>query len=228
MYKKTAIEKGIASSPAEAEKHILLLLERNPSGFYDFAEDTINSFLNDIKDNRSKLGIFCTSANPREIKELPPHYQNMLMWSHYADGFSGFCIEWDYDCLIRSMKELNNGYNVEGASVQYVDKPHVCDFERVEDVSDIALSFMKSLQFKHRQWNYEYEFRFLSDKVGKIFYDHKVVRGIYLGGKVRPKDENELRQIISEWQHTPPVYKVHVAQGQSKFGLQLEQLSHGS
>ncbi|MDN7126808.1 DUF2971 domain-containing protein [Pseudidiomarina sp. 1APR75-33.1] len=228
MFKRTAVEKGTASSPAEAEKHVLLLLEKNPSEFYSFAEDTIHSFLNEIKDNRSKLGIFCTSANPQEIKELPPHYQNMLMWSHYAGGFSGFCIEWDYNRLICSINELNNGCRVEGATVRYVDEPNLCNFESVDGISDIAMSFMRSLQFKHRQWNYEYEFRFLADRVGKIFYDNKAVKSIYLGGKIHPKNERELHQIMGEWQHKPPVYKVHIAEGQSRFGLQLEQLLEGN
>nr|WP_289847880.1 DUF2971 domain-containing protein [Aliiglaciecola lipolytica] len=34
------------------------------------------------------------------------------MWSHYANGMRGLCVEYDYDLLLRSIERLNNEIQV--------------------------------------------------------------------------------------------------------------------
>ncbi|MBU2877603.1 DUF2971 domain-containing protein [Aliiglaciecola lipolytica] len=47
-----------------------------------------------------------------EVNEFPSPLNNMMMWSHYANGMRGLCVEYDYDLLLRSIERLNNEIQV--------------------------------------------------------------------------------------------------------------------
>lgn len=47
---------------------------------------------------------------------------NLLMWSHYANGLRGFCIEFDPDLLLINSSDFTHIYEVE-----YKDKPSIID-----------------------------------------------------------------------------------------------------
>ncbi|EGQ9294269.1 DUF2971 domain-containing protein [Vibrio vulnificus] len=65
--------------------------------------------INELKIQRDaffdSLCIYSTSV---DIPEYPyPNYANMLMWSHYGNGFSGFCLQFSASKFYRSLKENN-------------------------------------------------------------------------------------------------------------------------
>lgn len=57
--------------------------------------------------------------------------ENLLMWSHYADGLRGFCIEFDREKLLES-----NSFNAEVYDVVYQQAPPVVDTMIYEVAND--------------------------------------------------------------------------------------------
>lgn len=225
MYKTLILQLGLATNLVEAELMTRKRYMGDLKGFKAMTRDTIKHFVQNLNDGRSELGILSTSANPENMERIPPQYQNMLMWSHYADGFKGFCIEWNQDRLLESLKQLNGESKIACAPVQYVDRPHVCDFDVVDDVSQVALNFMQSLQYKHRQWQYEYEYRFLADSQGGLRYNPESIEAVYLGGSATQENVEETLEIVDRLGLEIPVKQVNVAAGQSEYGLTVNRLN---
>lgn len=118
-----------------------------------------------------RKSIFCTCFSTT--------YDNILMWSHYADQHRGCCIAFKTD-------------NLNLRQVEYVDKrPLVC--------SDDIKSKMKFILKKHTNWSYEREWRYLkvAPEISKnnlpIFLPiGDSIVAVYFGA--RSKDFNKLGQ----------------------------------
>jgi hypothetical protein len=101
--------------------------------------------------------------------------ENLLMWSHYATGGSGFCLEFDtgHEVFEKSIK------------VKYSDAPPVLD----------ALSILRSTHLnedpvwindmyctKPKDWSYEQEWRVIHQNRGTVYhYPKESLRAIYFG-----------------------------------------------
>lgn len=72
-------------------------------------------------------------VNAAKITCFSKRPDNLLMWSHYADGLRGFCIEFDSHSLLSNNSKLANLYDV-----QYQDKPAVIDMALASVYSDLA------------------------------------------------------------------------------------------
>ncbi|WP_157797123.1 DUF2971 domain-containing protein [Clostridium sp. CT7] len=122
------------------------------------AEKTVEEFANNFKKYN---GVSCFS-------EL---YDNILMWSHYADKHSGFCLEFD------TRYELFNKIR----KVNYSD-----DYPKISlDISKVGDKFLDSICTKNKQWGYEKEWRLLHKECNKLYvYDNKCLTGIYFGAKM--------------------------------------------
>ena len=88
----------------------------------------------------SNLGMACFSSSPYED----------LMWSHYADGHRGFCLEFYRDGV------LNSPYCREITYVEEIPEK-VSLLEFIENYYDFAI---KNLYVKKKMWSYENEWRF--------------------------------------------------------------------
>lgn len=56
-------------------------------GLFNYEAGTKKEYLDDIKEGKKRLRICSFSKDPK----------NILLWSHYADGFKGICIEVEID-----------------------------------------------------------------------------------------------------------------------------------
>ena len=110
-----------------------------------------NKNLIDMMDTMFKLGCLCTD------------YKNNLMWSHYADGHKGFCIEYNFglDC-----KELNNIlilpvlYDKNRPKIPW-DVVLAANKESPDVKSRGAKHMIRSLLTKDDSWRYEDEWRII-------------------------------------------------------------------
>lgn len=104
-----------------------------------------------IIDEQYRVGCLCTD------------YKNRLMWSHYAEGHKGFCIEYDFNIGCDYMKDI-------------LILPVVYSRERIKFPWEIALvsdkvnksinkeagyKIIRSLLTKDEVWNYENEWRII-------------------------------------------------------------------
>lgn len=88
----------------------------------------------------SKLGVFCTAASP----------DNSLMWSHYAENFSGVCLE--YDTLVfNDLRKVN-----------YLRSRPVLDILPGGDSYEVQVD--KAFFSKSKIWKYEEEWRAVGPK----------------------------------------------------------------
>jgi len=153
--------------------------------FYGIFEDTRNTLL---KENG-----MCSFSITR--KSLEP-IDNILMWSHYGDGFKGFCVKFDKKKLIDSIpSELFVGEK----TIKYLDAPPIMDIhdltiESLRAFTEEIKSSSKIFDWiftKHSSWDYESEVRCLAEKGGLIEFDSESIKEVYLGGKMT-EDKKQL------------------------------------
>jgi hypothetical protein len=126
--------------------------------------------LNDI----SNIGISCFSENGMEP----------LLWSHYADSYSGFCVKFKCDFLNQKNKEL-----IKLKKVIYSQSPNSISIDS---------NFAKYYQYylKLDNWSYENEWRLLfhnpSTVQNKCNFNVNSIEEISIGYKfMNPRNDNE-------------------------------------
>lgn len=139
--------------------------------------------------------------------------KNLLMWSHYADGLRGFCIEFDESKIF---KEDERSFMV---PVNYADKPPVIDtfvYAVTQDLFEYAIdhgyeeyegeSFRSELNrmiryavaSKPKEWMYEQEVRLViitdSDDRSPVIhtYPPESVKSIIIGEKMPDEYKSQL------------------------------------
>lgn len=188
---KNSLINSLKISDAAAHELTLKRYIEDPKVFLEFCEETVRKFKEDLSLNRSKLGIFSTASDIPNDPRI--QISNMLLWSHYGDGFSGFCLKFNIQKLNESLSKLNPEYNFGWAAVNYVVEPYEVDI--YSNAGKSALDFFKGLQCKHEQWLYECEIRFLSTGKGLMNFSSDSLEGIYLGGRIPASDEAKLKAL---------------------------------
>ncbi|WP_192811666.1 DUF2971 domain-containing protein [Pontibacter sp. BAB1700] len=106
---------------------------------------------------KGKIGISCFSK----------HYNNQLMWSHYADKHKGVCIGFKF----------KNFQNYIQKSVGYFDS-----ITPINQLNHEVLSIYKWLFAKSRVWSYENEIRRIKiDQTGLIPFEKDEIVELYFG-----------------------------------------------
>jgi hypothetical protein len=113
------------------------------------------------KELLSRFGVFCTSA----VED------NHLMWSHYAENHTGFCVGLDESQLSGMKGLIGQGfveYQETAPSFQYY-------FESPE------LFQNRVFGCKSAVWSYEKEYRFLFDQSGLLEFPPSALKEVILG-----------------------------------------------
>ena len=139
---------------------------------------------NGVKYDDSWLRLLRSEKNDIHICSLSKTYNNILMWSHYADSHKGCCFE----------LEVTSEKGIDETSVQYVDQIGAV---QGKDYKDEAYQILSR---KLKCWDYEKEIRFLKEipsntRVSK-FLHIKIIR-IYLGCKMSSKEINFYKKLIN-------------------------------
>ena len=127
---------------------------------------------------REQRGIACFSA----------HVTDIMMWSHYADGHRGFCLEFD-----ASVPPFSNAFEVSYSdSVPSINPVAVL----VNDPNDneILRAFVLT---KARCWSYEREWRLMHAEPNKLYgYGDGPLTGIYFGAEM-PHTHKDIVSLIT-------------------------------
>lgn len=130
----------------------------------NFLDEAKSGYEEDLAYLRDIFRISCFSETP---------YSN-LMWGHYADKHSGFCLEYDVAQLPKELSLL--------MPVIYTKTPY--DASLILDLDDPFAPLCPSL-FKSDDWSYEREWRIFSqpqrDEERLILAVPNAISGIYLG-----------------------------------------------
>lgn len=123
-----------------------------------------------------------SEKNDIHICSLSRTYNNILMWSHYADSHKGCCIE------------------LEVTSEKGITETPVCYVDKVEPVhgNDYKKEAYSILSRKLKCWDYEEEVRFLKEIPSSRFSKYikiKIYR-IYLGCNMSSKEVNFYKNLV--------------------------------
>jgi len=128
---------------------------------------------------RHKISMFCLSEICNDI----------LMWSHYADGHRGICLVFD------GKNDKYQRFRQKTACVAYKDSIPEFNFYRDTDERKNARAMMLT---KATDWSYEKEWRFINIEGGPGLYHIPpgIISGVILGAKMEEDDKARVTKLV--------------------------------
>ena len=161
----------------------------NGDSYYKAINHVINREFSEIQEAANRFRISCFTENP----------YSMLMWSHYARGHQGFCIEYE-----------TPDYSDENADLYHNLFPVIYTDTR-SDLTKMSLNWKSTgrptneelwdfykygLLSKSLDWKYQREWRLISydDCITDSNYNCKFfkIKKVYLGNKMQSDDRKEI------------------------------------
>lgn len=181
----------------------------NPLGFRKDMMEFAFSRNDRLREYAKDCGILSLSADiPRDKRS---NVVNGLMWSHYGDGLRGYCLKFDGKELYESFAKLNGGTKFSWAKMDYDTKPRTIGLLSGADSKKFA--YLKALQIKHAQWEYECECRIFGNSVGLNKFSKGSLKAIYIGEKMPENEELLLVEIIERQYPEADIFKVKIEAG---------------
>ncbi|MGL1958189.1 MAG: DUF2971 domain-containing protein [Colwellia sp.] len=133
-----------------------------------FIRNTFTQKLNDFYEYTDQLGVLSLSAEP----------MSTLMWAHYADCFTGCCIEIEVlENLIEG--EICRPVNyIDSYPEYFLENILSCDAERFVEIA------LEMQHIKAKCWNYEKEWRFIHGKGAREYQSPGKITALILGCKI--------------------------------------------
>lgn len=171
---------------------------------YDIFEQEFAKQQNNLLHNR---GCTCFS----ELND------NILLWSHYADGHKGICLEFDASYpLFSKAKKVN--YSLEFPVIDTMKYLYGSQDEKI-------IEGEKTLITKHELWNYEKEWRLFHKESNKLYgYSTEALNSVYFGLSVRSVDIEIICLILQGQNHNIKFYKAN--KDKSKYAIWFEEFAY--
>lgn len=137
-----------------------------------------------IAQARTKLGIFSLSKT----------VFNELLWAYYANGHKGFCIEYDFEQLQKSLsnRQLHGIFNVQYKNDTPEFSMNSITYNLVDDTQ-----FIKCLiATKSTAWECEEEIRITLYSSGLLGISPESVTGIYFGLRMAESDKELVKNSL--------------------------------
>lgn len=156
-----------------------------------------------FEEEAASLGMLCVSENPDDI----------LMWSHYGGGHTGFCLEFNKVVL----KEFWGFCE----PVEY--RKAYLNFREVADKA-LSLKIHKFLLSKSEHWAYEKEWRVIINcenplNRDQIFPDH-LLKGVICGCQMPEYNKDLIHRWIQDRGVRPKLYQA--SKKEDRYGLKIE------
>lgn len=121
--------------------------------------------------------------------------RNKLMWSHYADGMRGYCIEFEKEKLLDCL-QVDKSNHISSGDMFYGNLSEISLLQCFEEYLDNpSVDLGKILQSKSSEWSYENEFRISSVKQ-KVIFDISCITSITIGFKMTLEQKNTLFTLL--------------------------------
>jgi len=182
-------ELGIAfhmfSDPLEDKKVISdqYLTDGKPDKRLGVDIDHLAKRVNNIQLNYfQKMGVACFSDSPSQKPD------NILLWSHYANGHKGFCLEFD-----------TSFPPFQGLEIDMQEVKYKTEYPSTSSVSAVigGKIWINALITKSNEWSYEHEWRLIVDKGATVCnYDPKALTAIYFGCLMPIDQKEKIVQIL--------------------------------
>ena len=112
---------------------------------------------------------------------------NNLMWSHYTDYHTGFCVE--YSDELMDFLKISQGFLASG-NVRYSKKPSLLDAFEVSPLQVVKVFFNKQLE-----WKYEKEFRVIlkyQSNTKFLEINSHFIKAVFIGSKCNLEVSNKI------------------------------------
>lgn len=175
------------------------------------------TYLNIIEELKDKTLLGCLTSD----------YMNRLMWTHYADGFKGICVEYEFEdeqYLQNTIYTDSDNHFDLCTVMKYILPTQYFGYPKNDGTSKECqnASYPPFLR-KPKSYSYEKETRMVFTKESKPivkdkeiwFYPNVKVKGIYVGNLI---SESQL-QNIKEKSGDIPVYLMDIKKGSTKISF---------
>lgn len=201
--------------PHKIEKAILELKLNNKleEEYYSLIDKTSEHLKKRLDDHIKHSHVCCFSQDGDK-----PILQNKLMWSHYADGLRGYCIEFDTEKLIEGIN-YNLSEKVGHCIMSYLPLKQfefsklllsTIDWQSQSTKSEVE-HFGSLLTAKSSEWSYEQEIRLIVRDENEIKFNPKAISSITFGEKI---SKNKLTTLLSTIRGNKeincPIYRAHM------------------
>ncbi|MFM9989036.1 DUF2971 domain-containing protein [Flavobacterium sp.] len=164
-----------------------------------------------IVKHREDIGVCCFST----INDNP------LMWGHYANSYTGFCIKFDSKLLrnnhiqIKSHISYLKDYMPTNSDFDLA-KEQIKQLEIEEDFKEttlVALGMLNAYCWKYYDWKYEKEFRAIAINTDeferKLKFDKENLLEVYIGHRMKIVDPNYYNLLIYILKNEYPTVKIY-------------------
>lgn len=168
--------------------------------YYEKHYNEISKYIRNIKRNIVDEKLICSFSVNTEVKKA---YNNVLMWTHYADGHRGICFEFEFKEYI---KTPNNKQDVTIKEVLYMDSVGNLYFNinNLQYSSNAMCFIITNIQdiytTKLKDWEYESEYRAVvsaNDCYGKcVEYDSSQLKSITFGMRTSNIDKIKIERLL--------------------------------
>lgn len=142
--------------------------------------------------------------------------EGILLWSHYADGHKGFCVEFDSTTI-----PLNLTHRI-----VYTEVYPEADFPLLNDLQMLVFLLTKSYR-----WKYEQEFRSIIVKDDEYPFTHDndsiflrgdEIKNVYLGNRMEDENKKDLINLIKKGPFNPGIWETRISD--SEYSLKFKQI----
>lgn len=161
--------------------------KKNATEYGEYNDNDIGqeSYISEI--SHSICNILIQNMPKKGIAAFSKRCDVSLMWSHYADKHKGICIEFDTSKFIPEVKPIKVNYNKLQNNIYKTSE--LVDFFS-NNPNDLSEIFYKLTENKQEFWNYEEEYRLISDikeNKGDSIYVGEAVSSIIFGLQCPPE-----------------------------------------
>ncbi|GAB2875934.1 DUF2971 domain-containing protein [Microbulbifer echini] len=160
----------------------------------------------------------------------PSPLNDLQMWAHYANGFKGYCIDFDLEKLNESIKENLSNEEREPrlgqGRVKYLQGsfPEVNLKTLMEDYlngnTNSSYEILDAFNAKECGWQHENELRLTSTKRGKHYYNPFCINAIYIAGNMPSWAKSNITSAIEQKNSEISLFEVTLHDSEYKLGFE--------
>lgn len=121
------------------------------------------------------------------IYSLSKTWKDEILWTHYGNSHKGFCIEYDLDILLETYRTDK----IYSFPIKYTSSPP--EISLLDIPKGIQNGIIEKMAgYKSKRWEYEQEYRIITDRHGPQSYNFKALKSIYFGLRMSEQHKSKI------------------------------------
>lgn len=168
------------------------------------------------------------------IASFTTRYDNRNMWENYAGNYTGFCVEYDFSCVVKNLNSKNAWDVLCLFPVKYYHKRPLFDYTSILqdiinadvnqsefdlDIDDFFAQYYRAITAKLYDYRAEQEWRLVMMKNNLGEYKFPYAKKVYIGKDMPDDGVQRIREISAKL--NIPVYAQAISKDQNGFEYKL-------